>query len=83
MARTKRRMGRPVTRRNKLGEWVDAQGWTRQRLADELGITVGSAVRLCNGVRRPGLELAIQIEALTRGAVPVTSWIDASAPRKR
>jgi transcriptional regulator with XRE-family HTH domain len=75
-------MGRPVTRRSKLGEWVDAQGWTRQQLADELGITVGSAVRLCNGVRRPSLELAIKIERLTGGAIPVTCWIEVPAHTK-
>ena len=76
-------MGRPVERRNKLGEWVDKRGWTRQQLADELGIVVGSAVRLCNGVRRPSLALAIKIEILTEGAVPVTSWAEPPARKKR
>ncbi len=82
MARTKRRMGRPVTRRSKLGEWVDAQGWTRQQLADELGLVVGSAARLCRGERRPSLELAIKIEALTGGAIPVAYWTQIPAHSK-
>lgn len=75
-------MGRPVVKSNKLGVWVDAQGWTRQRLADELGIAMGSAARLCSGERRPSLDLAVKIEALTKGAVPVTYWTDPSTRTK-
>jgi len=52
---------RSVLRRSKLGVWIDEHGWTRQQLADELGIALG----------RPSLETAFQIEDLTEGAVPV------------
>jgi DNA-binding XRE family transcriptional regulator len=76
VAGTKRRMGRPVEKRGKLGIWIDEHGWTRQRLADELGIVLSTAVRLCSGMRRPSLELALQIEALTQGAVPVSYWTE-------
>lgn len=76
VARTKRRMGRPVEKRSKLGVWVDKRGWTRQQLAEKLGIVRGSAIRLCSGTRRPSLELALKIEALTEGAVPVGYWAE-------
>ena len=91
MARSKRRIersadkprkGRPVEKRNKLGEWVDANGWTRQQLAESLGIALGSATRLCSGARRPSLEMAIQIEDLTEGAVSVRSWLEVPAHTK-
>jgi DNA-binding XRE family transcriptional regulator len=82
VARTKRRMGRPVEKRNKLGVWVDDRGWTRQDLALKLGIARGSAIRLCNGLRRPGLDLALKIEALTKGAVPVSYWAATPAHTK-
>ena len=82
MARTKSRRGRPVLKRSKLGVWVDERGWTRQQLADELGIELSTAVRLCSGGRRPSLELALQIEALTGGAVPVGYWTQVPAHSK-
>lgn len=75
----KPRMGRPVLRLSKLGEWIEAHGWSRQRLADELGIVRGSVDRLCSGLRRPSLELALKIEALTEGAVPVSYWAEIPA----
>ena len=91
MARSKRRanrqaekprVGRPVEKRNKLGEWVDAHGWTRQQLAEALGIAFGTATRLCSGARRPSLEMAVQIEDLTEGAVSVRSWLEVPAHTK-
>jgi transcriptional regulator with XRE-family HTH domain len=82
VADSKRRMGRPVEKRSKLGDWVDERGWTRQQLADELGIVLSTAVRLCSGMRRPSLELALQIEALTDGAVPVSYWTQVPAHSK-
>ena len=72
-------MGRPVEKRGQLGVWIDEHGWTRQQLADELGITLVSAARLCSGARRPSLELAVQIEDLTAGAVPVRYWVQVPA----
>ena len=82
MARSKRIIGRPVLKRSKLGVWVDEHGWSRQQLADELGIAFGTATRLCSGARRPSLETAIQIEDLTKGAVPVRYWLQISAHSK-
>ena len=82
VARKQARLGRPILKYGKLGTWVRDQGWNRQQLADKLGISLATASRLCSGLRRPGLELAIQIEALTRGAVPVTYWTEVPAYRK-
>ena len=82
MAGTKRGRGRPVVKRSKLGVWVDEHGWTRQQLADELGITLSGAARLCSGERRPSLETAIQIEDLTEGAIPVRYWLQIPAHTK-
>jgi transcriptional regulator with XRE-family HTH domain len=75
-------MGRPVLTRSKLGVWIEEHGWTRQQLADELGIVRGSVDRLCSGLRRPSLELALKIEALTQGAVPVSYWTQIPAHGK-
>lgn len=82
VVRNQTRMGRPILKYGKLGTWVSAQGWNRQQLADKLGISLATASRLCSGLRRPGLELAIQIEKLTRGAVPVTCWTEVPAYSK-
>ena len=75
VARNKRGRGRPVEKRGKLGTWVDEHGWTRQQLADELGIKLASAARLCSGGGRPSLEMAVKIEDLTEGTVPVRYWL--------
>ncbi len=75
-------MSRPAEKRSRLGVWVEERGWTRQQLADKLGIVRGSATRLCSGVRRPSLELALKIEALTEGAVPVGYWTEIPAHAK-
>lgn len=82
VARKKARMGRPILKYGKLGTWVREQGWNRQQLADKLGISLATASRLCSALRRPGLELALQIEKLTRGAVPVSYWTEVPAYRK-
>ncbi len=82
VAGSKPRMGRPVEKRSKLGVWIEEHGWTRQQLADELGIVRGSVDRLCSGLRRPSLELALKIEALTKGGVPVGYWAEIPAHSK-
>ncbi len=78
----KRRVGRPVEKRSKLADWIEEHGWTRQQLAEKLGIVRSSVDRLCGGSRRPSLELAVQIEALTKGAIPVSYWAEIPAHSK-
>ena len=82
MARAKRRVGRPIKKRSKLGVWIEEQGWSRDQLAQKLGILRTSADRLCSGARRPSLELAVKIEKLTAGGVPASYWTRVPAHSK-
>ena len=67
--------GRPRRHTNALGSWVDGSGLTRIEVARRLGITRQYLDRLTNGTRRPDLELAVRVEDLTDGQVPVRSWL--------
>jgi transcriptional regulator with XRE-family HTH domain len=58
----------------KLSSWLDAVGMTRYELAERLEIARGHVDKICNGERRPSLDLAVAIEGVTRGAVPATYW---------
>jgi hypothetical protein len=75
MGRTKRaRPGRPRKRETPLSRWIDQSGKTRDEIAERLVITRIHLDRLCRADRRPSLELAIEIEKLTDGAVPAEIW---------
>jgi len=64
------------------------QGWRRSReplwsyhqLARAIGIDTSYAQRLCRGLRRPSLALAVHIEQVTGGAVSVQSWAGPATP---
>ena len=75
MGRKARQRGRPRKATNRFGRWIDTKGQTREQVAERLRITRAHLDRLCRGDRRPDLELAFAIEALTRGAVPAKSWL--------
>ncbi len=51
-----------------LSDWLDRniRIITREGLAHELGILRENLDRLCRGARRPGLDLAFEIEDVTR-----------------
>jgi hypothetical protein len=74
--------GRPRKPQNALGRWLDKAGVKREDFARRLGVTRTHLDRLCRSDsrsrRRPGLDLALQIEALTSGSVPASPW--ASVP---
>jgi transcriptional regulator with XRE-family HTH domain len=53
---------------------LDEEGITRADVAERLGISRPHVDFICRGDRRPSLELALKIEALTDGAVPVSLW---------
>lgn len=53
----------------KLSEWRDREGWTQQRLADELGCTVSTVWRYEQGQRDPDEGTKRRIYLLTDGAV--------------
>ncbi len=71
--------GRPRKTETKLSRWLDSSSMTRYDLAERLGVARGHVDKICNGERRPSLDLAVAIEKLTSGAVPVTYWT--SVPR--
>jgi len=72
----KRSPGRPRQSENKLSKWIDSSSKTRDEVADELGINRTYLDMLCRGARRPGLRLALEIERITGGTLPASSWID-------
>ncbi len=48
----------------------------QRELAEAFGISRPHLSLLLAGKKRPSLELAVRIEQMTDGAVPVTSWVD-------
>lgn len=59
---------------------------TQVDIGDKLGIDSTWVSHLEAGRRRPNLELAAKIAAVTDGAVPALSWLEPAktrAPRKR
>jgi len=66
--------GRPRKVETKLSHWLDSSNMTRYELAKRLGVARGHVDKICNGERRPSLELAVAIDKFTAGAVPVTYW---------
>jgi len=47
----------------------------RDEAAARLGVTRTHLDRLCRGDRRPGLDLAIRIERLSKGAISAAEWV--------
>jgi len=75
MGQIKRPRGRPRKTETKLSRWIDAQGLLRDKVAVQLGIGRTYLDKLCRGKSRPSLELAVEIEKLTRGAIPASDWL--------
>jgi transcriptional regulator with XRE-family HTH domain len=63
-----------------IKSFLKSSGIKQAELADELGISRGYMSELANGDKSPGRELAVKIERVTRGAVPVASWSDTASP---
>lgn len=51
-------------------------GLSRERFASTLGISRGYLSGLEHGKKLPSLDLAVRIDRLTHGAVPVASWVE-------
>ena len=73
-----------------LQTYADAFNGKQGDLAETFGISRAYLSLLLAGKKRPSLELAVRIERMTSGAVPVASWIpenirqlelDETAPR--
>ena len=66
--------GRPRKNETKLSRWLDSAGMSRDALSERLGVGRTYVDKMCRGERRPSLDLAVAIEKLTDGAVPVSVW---------
>lgn len=62
--------------RERLAEWRDRSRISQKDMAAMFGITDSYLSQVLSGRRRPGLDIAVRIEALT--GVPVQSWSDTS-----
>jgi len=60
-----------------LNTWITQSNRKRSEIAAALGITASFLSLLENGHKTPSLALAVRIEALTGGRVPVASWVAA------
>lgn len=66
---------------NALDRWRSEQGWTYQRLADELECNHASASRYCQGRRIPEPAAMARIHAMTGGAVTANDFYGLPEPR--
>lgn len=78
-AAKKRPRGRPRKKESTLSRWMDSQNLTRDDVAAQLDIQRTYFDKLCRAESRPSLELAFEIEKLTRGAVPASDWLKVPA----
>jgi hypothetical protein len=77
--------GRPRQTRapkNPFSDWLASCGKTPEQVAKLLEVSVSSVYNARNGYFKPGRELAVRIEEVTKGAVPVKVW-DGVKARKR
>jgi DNA-binding transcriptional regulator YdaS (Cro superfamily) len=63
-----------------FSEFIRTSGQNRSAWADRLGVSRSYLSDLLNGNKTPSLELAVQIERATGGAVPASSWIPTAKP---
>lgn len=61
-------------RKSKLARWLYDAGRTVTETAAELGCSKQHLSNIVHGHSSPSLELAVAIDKLTSGAVPVESW---------
>ncbi len=57
-----------------LKTFIDSSGMTQSEWAQLLEIREGYLSDLICGAKRPSLALAVRIERLTDGAVPIETW---------
>lgn len=57
-----------------FADFIRTSGQTRSQWADRLGISRSYLSDILNGNKRPGLDLALDIERETGGVVTVKSW---------
>ena len=57
-----------------LSSWREKISVTQQEAADRIGVDLARYNAFENDRARPGLDWAVKIEQISRGAVPVSSW---------
>lgn len=63
-----------------LEQYLEAQRINRSGFARRIGISAPYLTQIMQRQRTPSLALALKIATVTRGAVPVESWLDHGAP---
>ena len=59
---------------NMLDAYIKDSGLTQASFAARVGVRQSAISKVCNGVRRPSIDLAARIERVTGGKVPAASW---------
>ena len=76
VARKRRLPGRPRKHKtNAFGRWIDESRYSRDQVAERLGLGRQYLDQLCSSTRRPDMELAFKIEDITKGLVLARSWL--------
>jgi len=57
-----------------LSSWREKISVTQQEAADRIGVDLARYNAFENERARPGLDWAVKIEQISKGAVPVSSW---------
>jgi len=60
----------------KLTDYISKSGETRAKFAQECGISAPYLSQIISGIKRPSLGVALKIERITNGAVPVSVWAE-------
>lgn len=66
-----------------LREYIEARRLTMHEFAERMGSTHASVSRWLSRDRIPGTAQAVEIERVTRGAVPVAAWVCEMGERDR
>lgn len=69
--------------RNPFADWLSDCGMTPEAVAGKLAVSVSSVYNARNGYFKPGRDLAVKIEELSGGGVPVASWGKAKARKRK
>jgi ribosome-binding protein aMBF1 (putative translation factor) len=64
-----------------LSDYLKDTGMTQSEFAAKIGADVSVVSRFSRAHARPGLDLAVKIEQVTGGAVPVEAWLKEQAPQ--
>lgn len=65
---------------NALAKYLESSGVSQMHLARKTGATPNTISRLVTGKTVPTLQLAINIDHVTKGAVSPYDWLDIKIP---